>query len=135
MELLQETSPSNSKSCLSSQVSSAILLILLAGTGLYTYMLRSDLAQQMDRRLSLERTLRDETARMEGLKQHLTVQEQQVAELKTAFAERAADTGKLKELLSALEQEMHQLRQDLAQRELELSSLHKKRREKVRMRR
>jgi anti-sigma-K factor RskA len=101
------------------------MLVLLVGAGLYAYLLRSEVSQEIGQRQRLESTLREETERMEALKEQVTNQEQQVADLKTAFAERSGDTGRLKEALATSEEETAQLRKELAQGEQELSSLRK----------
>jgi len=115
--------PVRSRRWYSSPALGFAMLVLLVGAGLYAYLLRSEVSQEIDQRQRLESTLREETERMEALKEQVTNQEQQVADLKTAFAERSGDTGRLKEALAASEEETVQLRQDLAQREQELTSL------------
>jgi hypothetical protein len=60
--------------------------------------------------------LREDAVRMEALKRQLTVQEQQVADLKTAFDERGDNTSRLKESLTIQDQEIEDLRRQLSQR-------------------
>lgn len=100
-----------------------LLLLALAGTGVYALSIQSQVSTEVAQRQRLESALRDETARLAALRQQVAEQERVLNGLRDEFNRKADNLGELRNTLVTREAELDQLRADLAKREQELGGL------------
>lgn len=96
-----------------------ILVLLLAGTGMYALSMRSRIATEIEQRQRVQTALQEETARLALLQRQVAEQEQMLAGLRKEFGSRIGDLTETKEALIQREVEVDQLRAQLTQQEQE----------------
>lgn len=102
-----------------------LLVLLLAGTGVYAVSMHWRIANVIEQREHVETALREETARLAALQRRITEQEQTLAGIRQQINQRAGDVGGLRDMLSRREVELGQLRTLVAQQEQEATILRK----------
>ncbi len=102
-----------------------LLVLLLAGTGVYAVSMRRQIATEIEQRQRVETALQEETAHLAMLQRLITEQEQTLAGLRQEINQRVGDVGQLKDTLTHREVELGQLRTLVAQQEQETTILRK----------
>jgi len=100
-----------------------VLLLLLAGTGWYTFSLNARVSLETAQRQQLETALQEETVRLAALQRKTMEHEQLVAGLQEELKQRAGDLTGLQASLSEREAELALVRAQLTQREQETITL------------
>ena len=102
-----------------------LLVLLLAGTGMYALSMRWQIATDTEQRQRVEITLQEETAHLAMLQRRLAEQERTLAGLRNQIDQRVGDLNELRDTLTHREVELGQLRTLIAQQEQEATILRK----------
>ena len=106
-------------------VISVVLLLLLAGTGWYAWMIHRQVANEAAQREQIEAALHDASTRTAALQQDLTQQEQALASLKEEVEQRIGTVSDTRGKLIEREAELDVVREELSRREQETAGLRK----------
>jgi len=102
-----------------------LLVLLLAGTGIYAMSVKWQIATEMEQRQRVETTLQEESARLALLQRRIAEQEQTLAGLRSQLDQKVGDLNEVRNTLTHREVELGQLRTVVAQQEQEATILRK----------